>query len=113
MTRRGLFTGIVVTLVLVALAGCGRRGPLESPVASRNQAEQPVPAMLIPAPTPSDSGSTQNASRTDVPPAPPATAAGASDWQDGQASRDVLARPKAKTSDPKPKRAFFLDPLLN
>jgi predicted small lipoprotein YifL len=107
VSRRTHVTGIVVTLVLVTLAGCGRRGPLESP--RGGHVEQPAPAMLVPAPS---INAEPAASKQSLLPAPTTTAAGASEWQDPASSKEVLQVPAHKKGDPKPKRSFFLDPLL-
>jgi hypothetical protein len=65
--------------------------------------------MLVPAPT---VNATPAASESSLLPAPTTTAAGASEWQDTATSREVLATPAPKSADPRPKRAFLLDPLL-
>ncbi|MGQ4275035.1 LPS translocon maturation chaperone LptM [Terrihabitans sp. B22-R8] len=112
MTRRAIVTGAMVALVLIAVAGCGRKGPLELPEAATPAREQAAPAALIPAPT---AYSSPQASSSSLLPPPTNTAAGAAEWS-YQQPRDplpVAEKPAKPAKRTKPDRPFILDSLLN
>jgi predicted small lipoprotein YifL len=109
VTRRTLFAAVAVTLVLVAVTGCGRRGDLEPPGPAASLAEPNPAAALVPQPSPVAAPA---ASASSLLPPPTVTAAGASEWQD-EGVRDPLQTPPARKVSAKPQRPFILDGLLN
>lgn len=101
MNRRTLVMGAMLTAVLVSVAGCGRRGPLEAPigasVAPKPAASDRMIAPVAQATTP----------ETDLDDPAQLANPGARSGQTNQ------VRVEAPPVDPnKPDKPFFLDPLV-
>lgn len=101
MTRRTLVIGAALTVVLVTVAGCGRRGPLEAPVgasvAPRSAASERIVAPFAQTTTPE--GDLDDPAMLANPQA-----------RSGQ-TRQVQVAP-APVDPSKPDKPFFLDSLV-
>lgn len=101
MSRRTLFMGAALMVVLVTVAGCGRRGPLEAPVGA---VVPPKPAASDRMIAPVAQVTTPDSDLDD-----PAQIANP-DARSGQTSQ---VRVEAPPVDPnKPDKPFFLDSLV-
>ncbi|BCJ89560.1 hypothetical protein IZ6_02950 [Terrihabitans soli] len=101
MNRRTLIMGAVLTAVLVTMAGCGRRGPLEAPVGA---SVAPKPAASDRMIAPMAQATTPDSSLDDPAQfANPGTRSGQTDQ----------VKVEAPPVDPnKPDKPFFLDSLV-
>lgn len=101
MNRRTLTAGAALMVVLVAVAGCGRRGPLEAPIGT-SVAPKPAASDRMIAPF---AQATKPDSDLDNP------AQFASPQARSGQTRQVQIEP-APVDPNKPDKPFFLDPLV-
>jgi predicted small lipoprotein YifL len=104
-TRRRLAIGVALTAILVAAAGCGRRGALEAPPGAAVAPTHAQPQRIV---APAAEVTTSDFADLDTNP---------DLLVDDSPRADGLTRPVAVAPGPvdpnKPRKSFILDPLVN